>query len=55
MKQAILKLLYIIIIPIVLGSISSHIFMGAIRRIKEVFIKTKPDTNLLLKRWKVKF
>ena len=50
MKQAALKLLYIIIIPIVLGSISSHIFMGSIRRIKEVFIKTKPDTNLLSKK-----
>jgi hypothetical protein len=54
MKQAALKLLYIIIIPIVLGSISSHIFMGSIRRIKEVFIKTKPDTNLLSKKVKSK-
>ena len=50
MKQAVLKLLYIIIIPIVLGSISLHIFMGFIRRIKEVFNKTKPDTNLLSKK-----
>ncbi len=42
-KRATLKFLYVIVIPMVLVSLLVHIIWGVTRRIRAVFVKSKPD------------
>ena len=43
MKQAILKLLYLIFIPVVFVNIFAQIIWGIVLRFKTIFVKSKPD------------
>ena len=45
MKQVTLKLLYILFIPMVLLSLFVHVIAGVIRRVRAIFVRSKPDFN----------
>ena len=45
-KLAALKLLYMLFIPMVLLSLFVHVISGVTRRIRAIFVKSKPDISL---------
>ena len=45
-KRATLKLLYVIVVPMALLSLFVHVISGVTRRIRAIFVKSKPDVIL---------
>jgi len=45
-KRATLKLLYVIVVPMALLSLFVHVISGVTRRIRAIFVKSKPDVSL---------
>ena len=47
MKPTTLEFLYLLLIPVVLLNLLSHMFWGLLIRFKSILIKSKPDSTLL--------